>query len=131
MSPRQGPIVRVLQHVAPEGPGRIATALEARGYSIAVTRCDLGEAVPSTLEDAAALVVRGGPMGVYEAERYPHLRDEQRLIEAALRVGAPVLGVCLGAQLLASTLGASVYPGTQKEIGWFPVGLKKTAVSDP
>src|SRR5215831_3384402 len=124
------PIVRVLQHVAPEGPGRIAAALEARGCSIAVTRIDLGEAVPRSLDGIAALVVMGGPMGVYEADRYPHLLEEQRLIEAALRDCTPVLGVCLGSQLLAATLGARVYPGAQKEIGWFPVGLKKDAIAD-
>jgi GMP synthase (glutamine-hydrolysing) len=129
--PPERPIVRVLQHVAPEGPGRIASALEARGFSIAVTRADLGEAVPHHLDGAAALVIMGGPMGVYEAEQYPHLRDEQRLIESALRTGAPILGVCLGSQLLAATLGARVYPGAQKEIGWFPVGLRKTAITDP
>jgi GMP synthase (glutamine-hydrolysing) len=59
------------------------------------------------------------------------LLEEQRLIEGALRDGVPVLGVCLGSQLLAATLGARVYPGAQKEIGWFPVGLKKDAIADP
>jgi GMP synthase (glutamine-hydrolysing) len=131
MPPPVRPIVRVLQHVAPEGPGRIARALEARGFSIAVTRIDLGEPVPRNLDGAAALVVMGGPMGVYEADRFPHLRDEQKLIESALRDGVPMLGVCLGSQLLAATLGARVYPGEQKEIGWFPVGLKKDAIADP
>lgn len=129
--PRERPIVTVLQHVAPEGPGRIGAALEARGCSMSVTRIDLGEAVPRKLDGSAALVVMGGPMGVYEADRYPHLRDELRLIDTALRDGVPVLGVCLGSQLLAAALGARVYPGRQKEIGWFPVGLKKDAIADP
>jgi GMP synthase (glutamine-hydrolysing) len=127
----QRPFVRVLQHVAPEGPGRIAAALGARGFASEVTRIDLGEAVPKSLDGASALVVMGGPMGVYEADRYPHLREEQRLIERALRDGIPTLGVCLGSQLLAATLGARVYPGPQKEIGWFPVALKKDAIADP
>jgi GMP synthase (glutamine-hydrolysing) len=131
MPPPKRPFVRVLQHVAPEGPGRIAAALEARGIAREVTRIDLGEGVPKSLDGAAALVVMGGPMGVYEADRYPHLREERRLIERALRDGIPLLGVCLGSQLLAATLGARVYPGTQKEIGWFPVGLKKDAIADP
>jgi GMP synthase (glutamine-hydrolysing) len=131
MPPPERPFVQVLQHVAPEGPGRIARELEARGFPSKVTRIDLGEAVPKNLDGTAALIVMGGPMGVYEADRYPHLREEQRLIELALRDGVPVLGVCLGSQLLAATLGARVYPGEQKEIGWFPVGLKKAAITDP
>lgn len=130
MSRREAPFVRVLQHVAPEGPGRIAAALEQQGFGVATTRIDSGEPVPANLDGAAALVVMGGPMGVYEADRYPHLVAEQRLIERALRDGVPVLGVCLGAQLLAATLGARVYPGPQKEIGWFPVTVMKDAVSD-
>jgi len=131
MPPPERPIVRVLQHVLPEGPGRIAAALEARGFEIAVTRIDLGEPVPRNLDGTVALVVMGGPMGVYESDRYPHLLDEQKLIESALRAGAPVLGICLGSQLLAATLGARVYPGAQKEIGWFPVRLRKAAITDP
>jgi len=124
------PFVRVLQHVAPEGPGRIASALEKTGFALETTRIDLGEAVPGALDGASALVVMGGPMGVYEANQYAHLLAEQKLIEKALRDAVPVLGVCLGAQLLASTLGARVYPGTRKEIGWFPLTLTKAALTD-
>jgi GMP synthase (glutamine-hydrolysing) len=61
---------------------------------------------------------------------FPHLRDEQRLIEAALAGGVPVLGVCLGSQLLAATLGARVYPGKAKEIGWLSIDLRDDATSD-
>jgi GMP synthase (glutamine-hydrolysing) len=123
-------VVRVLQHVAVEGPGLIALALEREGIALEVTRVDRGEPVPADLGGAAGLVVLGGPMGVYEADRYPHLRDELRLIEAALRAGAPVLGVCLGSQLVAAALGARVYPGPEKEIGWFAVTPKPSAASD-
>lgn len=130
MPPTTHRSVRVLQHVEPEGPGRIAEALASRGISIAVTRADRGEPVPRSLDDSLGLVVMGGPMGVYEAARYPYLVEEQRLIEDALRRGLPVLGVCLGSQLLASTLGARVTPGTAKEIGWLPVTLRDTATGD-
>jgi GMP synthase (glutamine-hydrolysing) len=131
MAKRERPVARVLQHVAPEGPGRVASALAAHDFSIAVTRIDRGEPVPKDLDGVAALVVMGGPMGVYESDRYSHLKDELRLIDLSLREGVPVLGVCLGAQLLAATLGARVYQGAQKEIGWFPVALKKEAIADP
>jgi GMP synthase (glutamine-hydrolysing) len=125
------PIVRVLQHIGPEGPGFIADALTRAGIDIAVTRPDQGEPVPARLDDAAGLLVMGGPMGVYEEGRYPHLADERRLIEHALREEIPVLGVCLGSQLLAATLGARVAPGPRKEIGWFEVTTNEAAANDP
>jgi GMP synthase (glutamine-hydrolysing) len=124
-------VVRVLQHIAPEGPGLIADALTRAGIGVAVTRPDLGEPVPARLDGAVGLLVMGGPMGVYEVERYPYLADEQRLIEQALREGVPVLGVCLGSQLLAATLGARVAPGPRKEIGWFEVTASEAAADDP
>ncbi len=131
MAGHERPFARVLQHVAPEGPGRIAEALRSAGLDVAITRIDRGEPVPKALDGARALVVMGGPMGVYEADVHPHLRDALRLIEAALRAGVPFLGVCLGSQLLAAALGARVYAGTQKEIGWFPITTKDARAADP
>jgi GMP synthase (glutamine-hydrolysing) len=98
---------------------------------MSTTRIDRGEPVPADLRGMAGLVVMGGPMGVYEAEVHPHLLAEQRLIESALRLELPVLGVCLGSQLLAATLGARVAPGPRKEIGWFPVTCTEAARTDP
>ena len=123
--------VRVIQHMAGEGPGLIAVALERQSIAIETTRVDLGEPVPADLGDAVGLVVLGGTMGVYEADQFPHLRDELRLIEATMRAGAPVLGVCLGSQLLAAALGARVAPAPTKEIGWFTVTPKPAAAADP
>lgn len=124
------PSVIVLQHVPPEGPGGIGDALQAHGVGLRIVRIDRGEPVPAQL-DAAGLVVMGGPMGVYEADRYPHLRDELHLIEAALRAERPIVGVCLGSQLLAAALGARVYPSGYQEIGWYPVELAEAAGIDP
>lgn len=112
--------VLVLQHVASEGPGRIADALTARGISVRVIRIDRGEPVPTSLDGARGLIVMGGPMGVYEADRFPHLRDEIALIRAAHGV-VPVLGICLGSQLVAAALGASVKPSGTLELGWLPI----------
>lgn len=116
------PTALVVQHTDIEGPGLIAEALAAHGVGLRVVRPFAGEVVPAAC-NADALIVMGGPMGVYETDAHPYLRDEMRLIEAALRAGRPVLGTCLGSQLLAAVLGARVYPGPRKEIGWMPVEL--------
>ena len=87
--------------------------------------------MPAEVGNAAGLIIMGGPMSVYEQARYPHLVDELRLIEHALRDGIPILGVCLGSQLLAAALGARVHPGPQKEIGWYPIHLTEAAATDP
>ena len=121
----------VLQHVACETPGLIGVELERGGVSLDFVRTFAGDPVPRDLGDAAGLLVMGGPMGVYETDRHPHLRDEIGLIERALAARIPVLGVCLGSQLLAAALGARVAPGPRKEIGWFPVTLTDEAADDP
>src|SRR5258706_10817466 len=96
----------VLQHAKEENAGRIAEVLRARGIEPVVVHVYAGEPVPSAIDGVNALVVMGGPMGVYEAKRYPHLKAELSLIERALTANVPVLGVCLGSQLLAHALGA-------------------------
>ena len=123
--------VWVLQHTPYETPGVIADALASRGVGESTVRTFAGESVPREMGEAVALVVMGGPMGVYDAPRYPFLAAEMRLIEDALQQDKAVLGVCLGSQLLAAALGAQVVKGRQKEIGWHPVNLGAGAVSDP
>jgi GMP synthase (glutamine-hydrolysing) len=83
------------------------------------------------MNDAAGLIVMGGSMSVYDHERFSFLLDEQHLIEQALKDEKPVLGVCLGSQLLAAILGAGVKKGIQKEIGWHQITLTEYATLDP
>jgi GMP synthase (glutamine-hydrolysing) len=122
--------VLVLQHAESETLGSIADALARRGHRWRYVRAFAGEPVPEQT-DAAALVVMGGPMSVYESARHPFLTDEQRLITSMLDGGKPVLGVCLGSQLLASALGARVYRNREMEIGWHPVQLHVELQADP
>jgi GMP synthase (glutamine-hydrolysing) len=123
--------VYVLQHARCETLGTIGDALGGAGVSAQYVRTFEGRPVPREMGGAAGLVVMGGPMGVYESSRYPFLREELRLIEQALRDERPVLGVCLGSQLLAAALGSPVVKGSRKEIGWFPLELSADASRDP
>ena len=121
----------MLQHSPCEDLGAIAPVLRSRGLVPRYLRTHLGEPVPAAMGETVALLLLGGPMGVYDRLRYPFLGDEMRLIEQALKLERPVLGVCLGSQLLAAALGAGVAPGPKKEIGWYPVQLLDDARSDP
>lgn len=125
------PLVWVLQHIYCETLGTIADALESTGISPQYIRPYEGQPVPKGMGDAAGLIVMGGPMGVYDKRQYPFLIDERRLIEDALQEGKPMLGVCLGSQLLADTLGSPVTKGKRAEIGWYPVTLLESAKTDP
>jgi len=129
-SPVADPSVLVLQHADHETPGLVGQALQAKRIGLEFVRAHRGEPVPRELGDAVGLLVMGGPMGVYEADRYPHLRDELRLIEVALSEGRPVLGICLGSQLVAHALGADVRKA-QKEVGWHTVTLTEDGLLDP
>jgi GMP synthase (glutamine-hydrolysing) len=123
--------VLVVQHEQVEGLGTIAESLAEVEVEARYLRAFAGATVPHEIGEASGLIVMGGSMGVYDAPRYPFLRDEMRLIESALRTATPILGICLGSQLLARVLGAEVAPAGQKEIGWFDITLSESAQSDP
>lgn len=118
--------LQVFEHVPFEGPGHIDRWARARGHEIRTSRLYAQDPLP--LMDAFDwLVIMGGPMNIYEDDRYPWLAAERRFIRAAVASGKKILGICLGAQLLADALGSRVYPGAFKEIGWHPVQLTPTA----
>jgi GMP synthase (glutamine-hydrolysing) len=112
--------VHSLEHAPNEGAGRIADWARARGHNFGATRLDLGEPLPA-IDGVDLLVIMGGGMNVYQHRDYPWLVDEKRLIARAVARDKAMLGVCLGAQLIADVLGGKVVQNPQKEIGWFPV----------
>ncbi|HEX7303059.1 type 1 glutamine amidotransferase [Lentzea sp.] len=118
----------VIQHVAFEGPGLVTPALFAVGSTVSVVRADLGDELPAAAQ-LDVLVVMGGPMGALDDDEHPHLAAERELIADCVRLGKPVLGICLGAQLLAAALGAAVHRGPVAEIGAGTVEI--IAADDP
>lgn len=110
-----------ISHVAFEGLDGFAPALSAAGYDIAYA--DATQALPETTATADLLVVLGGPIGAYEHEAYPFLKAELSVIEQRLAANRPLMGVCLGAQLIALAAGARVFPSGAKEIGFAPISL--------
>jgi GMP synthase (glutamine-hydrolysing) len=120
----------VLQHHHAENLGSIADALEDAALAWQYVRVFDDQPIPQDIRGAGGLIVMGGSETVYQLDRYPYLRDEIRLIESALKENKPFLGVCLGSQLLAATLGATVRRGESREIGWYPVRLSDAAKED-
>ena len=112
--------IHYLQHVPFEGPGFIESWALVRGHRLTATRLYAGHRLPAT-EEFDWLFILGGPMNVYEESRYPWLAREKRFIGEALREGKVLIGICLGAQLLACVLGAKVTRNACVEIGWYPV----------
>jgi len=122
--------VLVLQHIACEPPGAFEDVLTAAGADIHRVELDEGEPLPSW-QDYVAIVAMGGPMSVNDDAELPWLTAEKQAIADAVKAGVPYWGSCLGVQLLAASLGARVYSGTQPEVGVLPVTLTEDGRSDP
>jgi GMP synthase (glutamine-hydrolysing) len=115
-----------LRHVPFESLGLLAPLVEERGLVTKILDVPIVELPKATIADAELVVILGGPISVYEEHLYPFLSEELAIIEQRLQNDRPTIGICLGAQLMARALGARVYPGTEKEIGWSELQL-----SDP
>ena len=123
------PRIHYLQHVAFEGLGSIEEWACKNGHSLSVTKLYEAPSYPN-LDEIDWLVVMGGPMGVYDEDKFDWLAEEKQFIRQAIAANKKVLGVCLGAQLIAEALGASVYPNKEKEIGWFDIHFTPDAATN-
>jgi GMP synthase (glutamine-hydrolysing) len=112
--------IHYFQHVPFEGLGSIEPWLIAKSARVSATKFFEGSSLPE-VQSIDWLIVMGGPMGVNDEQMYPWLHAEKKFIAEAIENGKNVLGICLGAQLIASAMGANVYPNRHREIGWFPV----------
>jgi len=123
--------VLVIRNDAKEGAGHLGSLLNTRGFDQKVLpgwEADYGLLRPT---DFSGLVVLGGAQGAYETDAYPYLSDEIRLIQSFIDAGLPVIGLCLGAQLLATTLGGEVKQNANKELGWHDIQLNAEGLADP
>ena len=119
-----------LQHVPFEGPANIGAWAKSQGWGLSATHLHRGDTLPA-VGDFDWLVVMGGPMNIYEDDPYPWLAAEKKFIAKAIEENKIVLGICLGAQLIADVLGGRVVRNRHKEIGWFPVSLEPEGTRSP
>lgn len=122
--------IHCLMHVPFEGPAAIGKWAEQKGYPLTLTRLYQNDTLPD-MQSFDRLFVLGGPMNIYEERRYPFLGPEKAFIEKAIQARKTVVGICLGAQLIADVLGKKVYPNPEKEIGWYTLTFTDEALFHP
>ena len=118
-----------IYHVAFEDAGTLGPVLDERGVGLTYLQAGRDDLSPTL--DADLVLILGGPISVYEVDRYPFLKDELKLIETLAKKDTPIVGICLGAQALASVLAARVYPGQKKELGWDQLILSEEGKASP
>lgn len=123
--------ILVLMHVPSEGPGTLGDYLLSRGAQLETRRLHAGDPLPADASAFAAIVSMGGPMNVYEENRYPFLKEETTFLERAFPRNVPIIGICLGAQMIAKACGAVIGKAPVKEVGWREVRLTDAGRVDP
>jgi GMP synthase (glutamine-hydrolysing) len=123
--------VLVFQHVAHKILGTLNPTMKKRGLNMRYVNFERTPDEHPSMQKYNGLIILGGHMGVYEADKYKHIKVEMQLIEEALKKDIPVLGICLGAQLLAHVLGSTVRKSAEKEIGWCDIELTEAGKKDP
>ena len=124
-------MILFIKHVEIEGPETLGAYFEKQGFVLSVVNLHQGDQLPADLNDIDAVVSLGGPMNVYEEEKYPFLKDEDIFLKKVLEQDVPFLGICLGSQLLAKAAGGSVVRSLQQEVGWFDITLRQKGIEDP
>ena len=122
--------IHCLQHVPYEGPGCIEEWIKKGNHSLTYTRFFQEDELPE-INDFHWLIVMGGPMSTHDESEYPWLKKEKQFLKEAIAADKTIIGICLGAQLIADALGAKVFPNPEKEIGWFDVFLTKAGKETP
>ncbi len=120
----------MIQHASYEGAGILEDILEEENVTIETVHLYKGDNLPRDIKRADLYLVMGGPMGAYEDEKYPFLKREIAFLERLIEADYPVIGFCLGSQLLARAGGGRVFKGHQKEIGWYPISLTEEGKKD-
>lgn len=124
-------MILFIKHIDIEGPETLGRFFDQKGFEIGVINLDQGEAFPSSLKNLEAVISLGGPMNVYEEEKYPFLVEENIFIQKIVKEEIPFLGICLGAQVLAKACGIKVVRSPQEEIGFSNVRLTDAGQRDP
>lgn len=123
-------MILFIKHINIEGPGSFQNLLNQAGCEIRIVELAQGQSLPP-IEECRAVVSLGGPMSVYETNKYPFLVDEESFLLQAIHKKIPVLGICLGAQMLAKICLGKVIKSPVKEIGWYKVALNAEGRKDP